>query len=787
MKKRWQIKVTGIVQGVGFRPFVWRLANRLGLTGFVFNNPQGVVIEAEGEGEALEAFVRFLKTDAPPLAVVESVSWQEIPTNSDAEFKIVESHRDAERIVLISPDVATCDDCLRELFDPNDRRYLYPFLNCTNCGPRFTIIVDVPYDRERTTMAVFPMCPDCEREYHDPNDRRFHAQPTACPRCGPKVRLIARNSNGEWEEICQDNEAIKETARRLLEGQIVAIKGLGGYHLACDAANENAVKRLRQSKHREFKPFALMTPDLKTAHQLAFISPEEEALLTSWRRPIVLMRRRPDANVAESVAPKHRDLGIMLPYTPLHHLLMSEVKRTLVMTSGNLSDEPIAYKDDDAFQRLGKMVDAFLVHNREIHIRCDDSVTRVVKGQELLIRRSRGYAPQPVLLPFETPVPLLAVGAMLKNTFALCRNRYAFISHHIGDLDNYAAFKAFVEGVEHFKRLFAIEPQAVVYDLHPDYPSTRYALDYADERDLPSIGVQHHHAHVAAVMAEYGLKGPVIGVAYDGTGYGTDGTIWGGEILLATYESFERAAHLEYVPMPGGEKAVRESWRMAASWLMRSFGNEGKELSFGIAERVGLDRWNQVWKLLHSDLPQPQTSSIGRLFDAVASLLGICDIGAYEGHPAIWLEMVAAQWTRKIGGWWSGTGDWSEDFWQPPFAFELTDAAPIVMKATPVISGIVEALKRNLPVEQIAAQFHASVADATLRACIKIRERTGVNKVVLSGGVMQNVLLLGWLIELLNREGFKVFVPTKLPPNDGGICFGQGAIAARLLRDNSND
>lgn len=769
MKQRWQIKVNGIVQGVGFRPFVWRLAHRLNLVGFVFNNTQGVVIEVEGEIESLEAFVRMLKADAPPLAVIESVSWHEIPLNDDTEFKIVESHQDAERVVLISPDVATCGDCLHELFDPNDRRYRYPFLNCTNCGPRFTIIVDVPYDRERTTMSVFPMCPDCEREYHDPSDRRFHAQPTACPRCGPQVRLIVRDENGDWREACRCDEAIKETARMLLKGQIVAIKGLGGYLLACDATNENAVKRLRQSKHREFKPFALMAPDLETVRQLVFVSPEEEALLNSWRCPIVLMRRRPNANVAESVATRHRDLGIMLPYTPLHHLLMTEVKQTLVMTSGNLSDEPIAYKDEDAFQRLSGMVDAFLVHNREIHIRCDDSVARVVKGQELLIRRSRGYAPQPVLLPFETPVPLLATGGMLKNTFALCRNRYAFISHHIGDLDNYAAFRAFIEGVEHFKRLFAIEPQVVAYDLHPDYPSTRFALNYAEERDLPAIGVQHHHAHVAAVMAEYGLECPVIGVAYDGTGYGTDGTIWGGEILLATYESFERAAHLEYVTMPGGERAIREAWRMAASWLRHTFNDDGEQLSFGIAERVGAGKWKQIWNLLRSDLPQPQTSSIGRLFDAVASLLGICDIGSYEGHPAIWLEMAAAQWTEKFG----------DKFEQPPFAFELTDTDPIVMKAKPVIAGIVEALKEDLPAEQIAFQFHAAVADATLRACLEIRKRTGVNEVVLGGGVMQNVLLLNWLIDLLRHEGFKVFVPTKLPPNDGGICFGQAAIVAK--------
>lgn len=750
MKHRFRITVTGIVQGVGFRHFVWRLAHQLGLTGFVFNNPNGVVIEVEGDKETLNASVRSLKTK-----------------NGDADFKIIESRHDAERIALISPDVATCEDCLRELFDPNDRRYRYPFLNCTNCGPRFTIIVDVPYDRERTTMAVFKMCQDCEREYHDPADRRFHAQPTTCPICGPTVRLLVKNGEGSWSEVCQGDEAIKETAKRLLEGQIVAIKGLGGYHIACDATNENAVKRLRESKYREFKPFALMVPYLDFARKLVFMNPEEEAILTSWRRPIVLMKRRPNAPVAESVAPKHRDLGIMLPYTPLHHLLMSEVKQTLVMTSGNLSDEPIAYKDEDAFKRLGSMVDAFLVHNREIHIRCDDSVTYVVNGKELLIRRSRGYAPQPIPLPFEFPKPILAVGAMLKNTFAICRGRYAFVSHHIGDLDNYAAYKAFLKGIEHFKKLFAIEPEIVAYDLHPDYPSTRFALDYSSDNDLPAIGVQHHHAHITAVMAEYGLKGQVIGVAYDGTGYGTDGTIWGGEILLATYGQFKRVAHLEYVPMPGGESAVREAWRMAVSWLKQTFGEEAERLQLGVKERVGESRWRKLWNLLRSDLPQPQTSSVGRLFDAVSSLLGICDFGAYEGHPAIWLEMEAAQWVGKCG----------ENFSEPPFAFEVTDTDPIVLKPTPVIKGIVDGLRHNEPVDKLAAQFHAALADATVRACIKIRERTKTNDVVLSGGVMQNVLLLNWLIALLEREGFSVFVPTKLPPNDGGICFGQAAVA----------
>jgi len=726
------------------------------LTGFVLNTPQGVIIEVEGDERALEAFQHALLAEAPPLSVIEHLAFKAVPLNGDKEFRILESDLRAQPTALVSPDVATCSDCLRELFDPSDRRYRYPFLNCTNCGPRFTIIISVPYDRERTTMAAFAMCPECAREYHDPSDRRFHAQPIACPRCGPQVRLV--DPSGRTIP-CDD--PIKEAARRLLSGQLLAVKGLGGYHLACDAANEEVVRRLRESKHREFKPFALMVPDVATAHQLVFLTPEAERELTSWRRPIVLARRRPDAPVAEGVAPHHRDLGLMLPYSPLHHLLLSEVRRPLVMTSGNLSDEPIAYKDEDALQRLGPMVDALLTHNRKIHIRCDDSVLRVVRGRTVIIRRSRGYAPQPLFLPFEAPVPLLAVGAMLKNTFALCRDRFAFVSHHIGDLDNYAAYRAFVEGIEHFKGLFALQPEVVAYDLHPDYPSTHYALE---GNFVERYGVQHHHAHVAAVMAEYGLLEPVIGIAYDGTGYGTDGTIWGGEILLATYTTFERAAHLEPVKMPGGEKAVRQAWRMAAAWLWKTFGDEGEKLPLGIPERVGKERWKALWQLLRSDLPSPITTSVGRLFDAVASLLGICDVAHYEGQPAIWLEMAA------------------EEEEETAYPVEVITGTPMVMSVTPLMRALVTDILRGEPVGRIAAKFHNSLIMATVEICHFLRQRTGIDSVVLSGGVMQNAFLLQRLWERLEKAGFAVFVPQKLPPNDGGICYGQAAIAAQKLR-----
>ena len=664
--------------------------------------------------------------------------------------------------MLISPDVATCEACLHELFDPSDRRYRYPFINCTDCGPRYTIVVDVPYDRPNTTMAAFPMCPDCAREYHDPMDRRFHAQPIACPACGPRVTLV----DPEGRPIpCAD--PIAEAAARLRTGQLLAVKGLGGYHLACDAGNERAVRRLREGKHREYKPFALMVPDLQWAHRLCFLSEEEERLLCSRRRPIVLARRRPDAPVAPSVAPGCRDLGVMLPYTPLHHLLLDAFGGPLVMTSGNRSDEPIAYRDDDALARLGPMVDALLVHNRPIHTRCDDSVTRAVLGQELLIRRSRGYVPEPLMLPFPTPVPLLATGAMLKNVFALCKGRHAFLSHHIGDLDHYEARQAFAEGVRHLARLFDVEPKAVAHDLHPDYPTTEYALAL---EGVERVAVQHHHAHVAAVMAEWGLSGPVLGVAYDGTGYGPDGTIWGGEILLANYAGFRRMAHLRPVPMPGGERAVRDAWRMAAAWLWAAFGPAGEEVGAPVAERVGPERWRGTFRVLRAGLAGVQTTSMGRLFDAVASLAGVRDRSGYEGHAAVELEMAAAQH--------AGAAE--------PYPFRVSgDGFPLELDATPAIAAIVADLRAGVPSPVIAARFHAAVAAATATALRRLRKEIGVDCVVLGGGVFQNVTLLELLVPRLQEAGFKVYLPRAVPPNDGGICLGQAAVAAWRLADGA--
>lgn len=544
MNERRHITVEGIVQGVGFRPFVYGLAKQNGLAGFVLNDTAGVTMELEGEPPALENFLLRLREQPPPLARIENVDCRNIPPKGEAEFSIVRSKSEEERSVLISPDTPTCSDCLAELFDPDDRRYRYPFINCTNCGPRFTIIKDVPYDRGRTTMGRFKMCGYCSREYHDSNNRRFHAEPNACPQCGPQVRL--RDARGG--EI-SDGDAISQAAHLLQQGAIVAVKGLGGYHLACNALDEDAVRRLRAKKHREDKPFAVMVSDSRAIKKFCLVDDEEQALLCAQERSIVLLRKRKDIQIAEAVAPAHRYLGLMLPYTPLHHLLLADAGVPLVMTSGNLSEEPIAYKDDDAVRRLGGIAEYFLVHDREIHMRCDDSVARTIGKQELLIRRSRGYAPRPISVSVPFIRPVLACGAHLKSTFCLGKERHAFVSHHIGDLENYETFNSFVNGITHFKNLFAIEPDVIAHDLHPEYLSTKYSVRVSG---LTRIGVQHHHAHIASCMAEHGLEGPVIGVAFDGLGYGGDGTIWGGEFLVARLSDYERRAHLRCVPLAGG-------------------------------------------------------------------------------------------------------------------------------------------------------------------------------------------------------------------------------------------
>jgi hydrogenase maturation protein HypF len=753
---RSQLRVEGIVQGVGFRPFVHGLATRLGLAGLVGNDAHGVFVEVEGSEVAVEAFRAGLEREAPPLAVVERVTAVPMPATGASGFEIVASRGGDERSALVSPDTATCADCLADLADPGDRRYRYAFVNCTNCGPRFTIVRDVPYDRPNTTMAGFAMCPACAAEYHDPADRRFHAQPTCCPACGPRPRLLDR---GGAERA---GEPIAEAARLLVEGAVVAVKGLGGYHLAADAASEPAVAALRSRKHREDKPFAVMVPDLDWARRLCRVDDVEARVLASPRRPIVLLARRWDAPLASQVAPGNRSLGLMLPYTPLHHLLLAEVGRPIVLTSGNRSDEPIAYQDGDALQRLGGIADHFLVHDRPIHMRTDDSVTRVFAGRELPLRRSRGYAPQPLALPWPFRRPVLACGAELKSTFCVAKGRHAFVSHHIGDLENYETLCSFTEGIEHFRRLFDVAPELVAHDLHPEYLSTKYALDL---EGVELLGVQHHHAHVASCLADNGEEGPVIGVAFDGTGWGGDGTIWGGEVLAADLRSFERLGHLETVPLPGGAAAIREPWRMAAVHLEAAFGE-------AVPERLGVvarnrDRWSQVLSLARSGVGSPPTSSAGRLFDAVAALLDVRDAINYEGQAAVELEQRADP--REPGA----------------YGARIEDGRPFRIAGADLVRAAVEDLAAGARPETIAARFHNGVAAAVVAGCSLARETTGLGTVALSGGVFQNLLLLERTVAGLKARGFRVLVHGRVPPNDGGISLGQAAIAGATDRQNA--
>jgi hydrogenase maturation protein HypF len=746
---RTRLRIEGIVQGVGFRPFVHGLATQLGLAGFVGNDPQGVFVEAEGDEAAVARLLTAIEAEAPPLAMIERISAERLEPIGAGEFVIVSSHADGQREALISADVATCADCLRELFDPQDRRYHYPFTNCTNCGPRFTIVTDVPYDRPSTTMATFVMCADCAREYHDPADRRFHAQPVCCPACGPTLRVVPE-AMGDPVEV---------TASLLAAGNVVAIKGLGGYHLAVDATNEQAVAALRSRKHREDKPFAVMVLDVDVARALASVDMEEARLLASPRRPIVLVRRLPDAPLASSIAPGNRDIGLMLPYTPMHHLLTRAFGAPFVLTSGNVSDEPIAYRDADAIQRLGGIADAFLVHDRPIHMRTDDSVVRSFRGAELPIRRSRGYVPQPLRLAVPVTRPVLACGAELKHTFCIAKGRRAFVSHHIGDLENYETYRSFTEGVEHFCRLFDVVPKVVAHDLHPEYLSTKYAHDYEQGlqdaakyvEGIDLVGVQHHHAHIASCLADNGVTESVIGVAFDGLGFGTDGTIWGGEFLVADLRGFERAGHLETVPMPGGVKAIKEPWRVAAAYL-------GDPVDLDVCRRNEHD-WDRVLAVARAGVNSPFTSSAGRLFDAVAAILGVRDRINYEGQAAIELEQRA---------------DPAESAMYP---VSIEGDRPFRVRGHDLVHAVVDDLRANVPLPVIAGRFHNGVAAAIVAACEILRDQTGLQSVALSGGVFQNLLLLHRAVAWLEDRGFAVLLHSRVPPNDGGISLGQAAVA----------
>ena len=761
-RERYTITVRGVVQGVGFRPFVYGLAHRLGLVGTVQNDVSGVVIDVEGDPVNLATFRQALVVDAPPLARIERVTAKPQPVRHYATFAIQQSAAQDEKAVFIAPDLAPCPECLTELRTPHDRHYAYPFLNCTHCGPRFTITTGVPYDRERTTLAGFTMCPACWSEYTDPGHRRFHAQATACPVCGPRLRLT--DSHGHCIAV---DDGLAFIAARLRAGHIVAIKGLGGYHLACDALQDAVVRTLRRRKHREAKPLAIMVPDLEAARRLCEICPVEASLLTSFRRPIVLLRKRHDCPVAEAVAQGQRDLGVMLPSTPLHHLLMRAVARPLVMTSGNSSEEPLAYEDDDAVRRLSGLAEYFLTHNRPIHMRCDDSVTRLVLGRELLLRRSRGYTPLPFRLPTPCLRPILACGGQLKNTFCLARQEYAFLSHHIGDLEDYGTYRSFVDGIEHFTKLFAIAPQVVAYDLHPGYLASQYALSLPG---LSHIAVQHHHAHIASCMAENGCAGPVIGVAWDGTGYGTDGRLWGGEFLVTTYAHFERLAHLEEVPLPGGEQAIRQPWRVAAAYLSLVYGEAMESLHIDFVQRLARRDWRVLRQMLARGVNAPLSSSAGRLFDAVAALVGLRNEVQYEAQAAMELEMLAAGW------------------WEDGYAFRIRHAPrPMVVEIQGIIQGVVDDLLRGQSPARIAAKFHTTLVEVILQVCCRIRDLTGLQQVALSGGVFQNIRLLTGAMIHLQANGFEVYTHSQVPPNDGGLSLGQAAVASALLAQDRGE
>jgi hydrogenase maturation protein HypF len=749
---RTGIRVEGVVQGVGFRPFVHSLATSLGLCGLVGNDAGGVFAEVEGNPEAVAKFLALLELQSPPLARIGRVTATSLPVTGGADFVIVPSQAGGQRSTLIAADSATCADCLRELADPADRRYRYPFINCTNCGPRFTIVRDVPYDRPLTTMSGFAMCSQCAAEYHDPANRRFHAQPVCCSACGPRLALVAADG-----APLPGSDPLIAAAELLRSGRIVAVKGLGGYHLAVTAGNEHATAALRARKHREDKPFALMVPDLATARRLCAVDEAAERLLVSGRRPIVLLPRLPGAGryVAAGVAPGNRQLGLMLPYTPLHHLLLEKVAGPIVATSGNVSDEPIAVRDGEAVERLAGIADAFLLHDRPIQIRTDDSVVRVQGRLESVIRRSRGYVPEPLTASAGFPRPVLACGAELKNTFCLAKGNRAFVSQHIGDLENAETLRSFTEGIEHFQRLFDIAPQLVAHDMHPDYLSTKYAAGLAD---VELLGVQHHHAHVAACLADNGEAGPVIGVAFDGTGYGTDGTIWGGEFLIADLARFERAASLDPVPMPGGAAAIRQPWRMAAAYLAASYRGSMPE---GLAVRQRNDRhWAAVLTMADRKINSPLTSSAGRLFDAVAAVVGVRDEANYEGQAAIELEQLAD--TGERSGY--------------PAALARSDNRLIVRGADLVGAAAADLVAQIAP-PLIAARFHNGVAASIVRVCAQLREQTGLTSVALSGGVFQNQLLTGRVMTGLADSGFRVLLHSRVPCNDGGISLGQAAVA----------
>jgi hydrogenase maturation protein HypF len=755
MVHRNKALVKGIVQGIGFRPYVYNLAKKHELNGYIQNTSTGVEIEVEGELSRINQFFIELENNNLPLAHITSVEQTTHLPKTFKHFEIRESQSQTSKVTLIPPDICVCDNCLKELNNPQNRRYRYPFINCTNCGPRYTIIKDVPYDRPLTSMNVFQMCPECLREYNDPTNRRFHAQPNACSVCGPQVTLFDTKRN-----LIPTDDPISQTAELLKNGFVVAIKGLGGFHLAVDAENNEAVNRLRQLKLREEKPLALMSISIDLIRQYVKVTKEEIELLTSPQRPIVLLKKKIPNIIATAVAPRNKYFGVMLPYTPLHYLLLEKNFLALVLTSGNLSEEPIVINNDDAFEHLGNIADYFLIHNRDIYLRSDDSIVRRINNQNTINRRARGFAPLPVFLHKDFP-KILACGAELKNTICLTKGKNAIISQHVGDLKTEESYLFFKQTVDHLQKLFDIKPEIVAHDLHPNYICTQYALEL---EKVHKVGVQHHHAHIMSCMAEHMLDGPVIGLSFDGTGYGTDGKIWGGEILQVEGANFSRLAHLEYTQMPGGDAAIKEPWRMAVSYLYQTFGENFLNLQLPFLNTITQQKIELILQMIKKNFNCPETSSMGRLFDGVSAMLGICDHATFEGQPAIMLE----QWAIENNSKNIYNFDWNKE----------NGIYKIAISS--IIKNLVDELIQRKSPEAISYNFHLTLVNLFTELCLKLKKDTGLNRIVLSGGVFQNITLLTELQNALKKERFFVYSHEKVPTNDGGISLGQAAIAEAI-------
>lgn len=754
MKIRKNILIKGIVQGVGFRPFIHKLVKNYNLSGWVLNSNQGVEIEVEGKTEEINSFVNAIKEKLPPLAKIEKIEVSQLPLVGYKEFSIKKSIvKEEDSFVLVSPDISICEDCLQELFEPHNRRFRYPFINCTNCGPRFTIIKDIPYDRKKTTMDNFKMCSLCQNEYDDIEDRRYHAQPNACADCGPQVSLYQNKRKIEGID------PLEKAVKLLKEGKIGAIKGLGGFHLACDATNNKAVARLRRLKNREAKPFALMFFSLEKITQYCKVGDKEKEWLVDRARPIVLLKKREDSVISTSVAPGNNYLGVMLPYTPLHYLLLKDNFTALIMTSGNITDQPIIADNLEALDKLDGIVDFFLTYDRDIFNRCDDSVVKIINDDNVFFRRSRGYVPHPIILDFKLK-EVLALGGELKSTIGFSKENYIFLSQYLGDLKSVETLEFFKESITSFKKMFKAKPEIIACDLHPDYLSTQYAEEMKVKKGFKIVKVQHHHAHIVSCMAENNVKEKVIGVAYDGTGYGDDGNVWGGEFLLCDLKKYSRAGHLKYCPLPGGDKAIVEPWRMTYSYLYSIYGPKAKTLDIDFNQRMDCNSLSIIEKMIDKNINSPLTSSCGRLFDAISSLIGIKDEISYEGQAAMELESFCSSGITE--GYKFRTYKEEEKF---------------IIDPQEIFINIIKDLKKGLDKKIIAAKFHNTVAEFTVDLCGKIRENTGINGIALSGGVFQNKYLTEKVIFSLEDKGFKVYIQRKVPPNDGGISLGQAVVA----------